>query len=93
MERVAAASTRKMLIVDDERDIAAMLADYFSMEGYETVVANDGSAALARAESGADIVLLDVNMPGMDGFEVCRRLREHLACPIIFLTARVEDVD
>lgn len=93
MERVVAASTRKMLIVDDERDIAAMLADYFSMEGYETVVANDGSAALARAESGADIVLLDVNMPGMDGFEVCRRLREHLACPIIFLTARVEDVD
>lgn len=94
MERATAAtSMRRVLIVDDEQDIAAMLADYFSMEGYETIVAHDGQSALSRAESGADIVLLDVNMPGMDGFEVCRRLREHLSCPIIFLTARVEDVD
>lgn len=45
------------------------------------------------ADRAIDIVLLDVNMPGMDGFELCRRVREHLACPIIFLTARVEDAD
>lgn len=84
-----------MLVVDDEADIANMLAEYFRMEGYEVVTANSGADALAAASQGPapDIMLLDVNMPGMDGFEVCQRVREHLSCPIIFLTARVEDVD
>lgn len=82
-----------ILIVDDERAIASMLADYFSMEGYRTVTATSGEEALDRASGEIDVVLLDVNMPGMDGFEVCRRLREHMACPIIFLTTRIEDVD
>ena len=85
----------RMLVVDDEVDIANMLAEYFRMEGYEVVCANSGTEALAAASTGVapDIMLLDVNMPGMDGFEVCRRVREHLSCPIIFLTARIEDVD
>ena len=85
----------RMLVVDDEVDIANMLAEYFRMEGYDVTCANSGAEALAAASAGAapDIMLLDVNMPGMDGFEVCRRVREHLSCPIIFLTARVEDVD
>lgn len=84
-----------MLVVDDEADIANMLAEYFRMEGYEVVTANSGDGALRAVSQGPapDIMLLDVNMPGMDGFEVCRRVREHLGCPIIFLTARVEDVD
>ena len=59
----------------------------------ETRVASDGPAAIELASQGADVVLLDVNMPGMDGFETVRRLRERLSCPIIFLTARIEDVD
>ena len=84
---------RTILIVDDEAAIAGMLADYFTMEGYRTLTASSGVEALQRASEPVDVVLLDVNMPGMDGFEVCRRLREHLACPIIFLTARIEDVD
>ena len=85
----------RMLVVDDEVDIANMLAEYFRMEGYDVTCANSGTEALAAASAGAapDIMLLDVNMPGMDGFEVCRRVREHLSCPIIFLTARIEDVD
>lgn len=85
----------RMLVVDDEVDIANMLAEYFRMEGYDVTCANSGPEALTAASVGAapDIMLLDVNMPGMDGFEVCRRVREHLSCPIIFLTARVEDVD
>lgn len=88
-------SAMRMLVVDDEVDIANMLAEYFRMEGYDVTCANSGAEALAAASAGAapDIMLLDVNMPGVDGFEVCRRVREHLSCPIIFLTARVEDVD
>lgn len=88
-------SAMRMLVVDDEVDIANMLAEYFRMEGCDVTCANSGAEALAAASAGAapDIMLLDVNMPGMDGFEVCRRVREHLSCPIIFLTARVEDVD
>lgn len=88
-------SAMRMLVVDDEVDIANMLAEYFRMEGYDVTCANSGAEALAAASAGAapDIMLLDVNMPGMDGFEVCRRVREHLSSPIIFLTARVEDVD
>ena len=88
-------STMRMLVVDDEVDIANMLAEYFRMEGYDVTCANSGAEALAAASAGAapDIMLLDVNMPGVDGFEVCRRVREYLSCPIIFLTARVEDVD
>lgn len=88
-------SAMRMLVVDDEVDIANMLAEYFRMEGYDVTCANSGAEALAAASAGAapDIMLLDVNMPGVDGFEVCRRVREYLSCPIIFLTARVEDVD
>lgn len=91
---------RKLLIVDDEPSIVHMLDEFFLMEGYETVCAGSARAALeaVNASLGAagepiDLALLDVNMPGMDGFELCRRIREHLSCPIIFLTARVEDVD
>ena len=72
-----------------------MLAEFFRMEGYEVASVGSGAAALEAVSSGLrpDIILLDVNMPGMDGFEVCRRIRAHLSCPIIFLTARIEDVD
>lgn len=93
MEAADVRERHTILIVDDERAIASMLTDYFSMEGYRTVTATSGEEALDRASGEIDVALLDVNMPGMDGFEVCRRLREHMACPIIFLTARIEDVD
>lgn len=85
----------RMLVVDDEEVIANMLVEFFRMEGYEVASAGSGAAALEAVSSGLrpDIILLDVNMPGMDGFEVCRRIRAHLSCPIIFLTARIEDVD
>lgn len=90
----------RLLIVDDEPDIVAMLAAYFRREGYEAACATGAQDALAivngaLAEGGRaiDLVLLDVNMPGMDGFELCRKIRAHLGCPIIFLTARVEDAD
>lgn len=91
---------QRLLIVDDELSIVQMLEEFFRMEGYETVCAQSAEEALravnrslTEEHAGIDLALLDVNMPGMDGFELCRRIREHLSCPIIFLTARVEDVD
>ena len=82
-----------VLIVDDERDIADMLDSYFRLEGYRTLVAADAAGALAAVRRSPDVVLLDVNLPDADGFSVCREMRGLVACPIIFLTARVEDAD
>ncbi len=82
-----------VLIVDDERDIADMLKGYFELLGYLATVAYDGDAAVQAARREPDVILLDVNMPGKDGFSVCRTIRESVSCPIIFLTARVEDAD
>lgn len=82
-----------VLVVDDERDIANMLCSYFQLAGLETEAAFNGPAAIAAARRDPDIVLLDVNLPGCDGFSVCREIRETVTCPIIFLTARLEDAD
>ena len=83
----------KILIVDDVGDIVRLLESYFSRLGYQTMTAFSGAEALAKASAGPDIILLDVNLPDMDGFEVCRRIREGVSCPILFLTARIEDSD
>ena len=91
--------TKRLLIVDDEPAIVHMLDGYFRMQGFETACAHAAEEALAAVNDAVargrsiDLALLDVNMPGMDGFELCRRLREALSCPIIFLTARIEDTD
>lgn len=82
-----------ILIVDDEADIADMLESYFRLEGYRTLVARDAAGAIEAAGRAPDAILLDVNLPDADGFSVCRTIRELVACPIIFLTARVEDAD
>lgn len=81
----------KILVVDDEQNIVSLLRDYFEMEGYEVWTAKNGVEALEKALQGPDIILLDVNMPGVDGLEVCRAVRDYVTCPILFLTAKVED--
>ncbi len=83
----------KILIVDDEPGIVALLKDYFEINQYTVITACDGVEAMKQVSKNPDIILLDINMPKMDGLEVCKRIREHISCPIIFLTARVEDVD
>lgn len=83
----------KVLIADDEVDITNMLRRFFQSRGYRVFSAASGSEAVALAQRGPDIILLDVNMPGMDGLEVCRRIRDYISCPILFLTARVEEAD
>ena len=82
-----------ILIADDEADITAMLEAFFRSRGYGVLTACDGESALRQAERGPDLILLDIQMPGPDGLEVCRRIRDHLSCPILFLTARIEDAD
>ena len=82
------------LVVDDEPHIAELLRDALGAEGFSVVVAPDGMAALRRARQQApDIVILDVGLPGLDGFEVCRALRKESAAPILFLTARGAEID
>ena len=82
-----------ILIAEDEPDIRAMLGDYLTGEGYDVMEAATGREAVVRAGQGPDLILLDVGLPDMDGLEVCRLLRDHLPCPILFLTARVEEAD
>lgn len=70
-----------------------MLSDFFRGKGYTVLTAANGPEAISKSEKQPDIILLDVNMPGMNGLEVCRRIRDYVSCPIIFLTARIEDTD
>ena len=83
----------KILIVDDEKDIVAMLRRYFESKGFFVLTAANGAEALKQVERQPDIILLDINMPELDGLEVCRRIRDYISCPILFLTARIEDTD
>jgi len=83
----------KILIVDDEPGVVALLKDYFEINNYLVLTAMGGEEAIRQAGREPDIILLDINMPQVDGLEVCRCIREHVSCPIIFLTARVEDMD
>ena len=85
---------KKILVVEDEKAIADILVFNLQREGYDTLVAYDGTEGLRRAlEDTPDLILLDVMLPGMDGFEVCRRVREQNETPIIMLTAREEETD
>lgn len=83
----------KILVVDDERDILEILAEYFRRAGHTVYAADSGAEALRLAGNAPNIILLDINMPDIDGLTVCERIREHIDCPILFLTARVETAD
>ena len=83
----------KILIADDEPDVVSLVQDYFELNGYHVMTAGDGLEAVEQASKKPDIILLDINMPHADGIEVCKRIRDHVSCPIVFLTARIEDSD
>jgi two-component system, OmpR family, alkaline phosphatase synthesis response regulator PhoP len=85
----------RILIVEDEPDIALALAHDLSAEGYDTDVVADGEAAIARGmQPGLDLILLDVMLPRVDGFDVCRRLRRAgVTTPIVMLTARAQEAE
>ncbi|MFN4000632.1 winged helix-turn-helix domain-containing protein [Microcella sp.] len=84
----------RILIVEDEAALSEPLAYLLTREGYETTVAADGIAALTEFDrAGADLVLLDLMLPGLPGTEVCRELRQRSGVPIIMLTAKDSEVD
>ncbi|MDH5373269.1 MAG: response regulator transcription factor [Acidimicrobiia bacterium] len=85
---------RRILIIDDERDLRTMLSSYLAADGFEVLQAEDGEGGLESAlNKKPDLVVLDVGLPGIDGFEVLRRLRSSSAVPVIMLTARTEELD
>lgn len=84
----------RILIVEDEKSLSEPLAFLLGREGYEVEIAEDGIEALAKFEkSGADLILLDLMLPGLNGTEVCRRIRTTSNVPIIMLTAKDDEVD
>jgi len=85
---------RKILVVDDEKTIVDILKFNLKKEGYSVIEAYDGEEAVEKAlKENPDLILLDVMLPKMDGFAVCKKLREKISTPILMLTAREEEVD
>jgi two-component system alkaline phosphatase synthesis response regulator PhoP len=86
--------TKKILVVDDEAQIVKVLKAYLEQVGYQVVTAMDGKAALAIFQrEKPDFMILDLNLPGLDGLEVCRTVRRQSNIPILMLTARAEEAD
>jgi len=84
----------KILVIDDDAGLTQLLREYLSAEGFEVAVCGDGpSGVQAALDGGADLVVLDVMLPRLGGFDVLRRIRERSPVPVVMLTARGEDVD
>ena len=84
----------KILIVEDEESIAELEKDYLELSGFEVEIENNGTDGLERAlKEEYDLLILDLMLPGTDGFEICRRVREIKNTPIIMVSAKKEDID
>ncbi|HIT73009.1 DNA-binding response regulator [Tyzzerella sp. An114] len=85
---------KKILVVDDEKAIANIIKFNLKKEGYDVITAEDGEMGVIKAfTENPDLILLDIMMPKIDGYEACKRIREKMSTPIIMLTARAEEVD
>lgn len=84
---------KTILVADDELGIIQLLKDYFEMQDYHVIKAANGFEVLGKLTQNPDLILLDVNMPMLNGFEVCERIRAHVSGPILFLTAKIEEAD
>lgn len=86
--------THDLLLVEDDANLAAMVADFLVAEGFRVSIEANGTAAAKRISSEPfEAIVLDINLPGMDGFDVCRTVRQDFAGPIIVLTARGDEID
>ena len=84
----------KILIVEDEEAIADLEKDYLELSGFDVEVANEGTLGLEKALSGEyDLFILDLMLPGVDGFEICRKIRDEKNTPIIMVSAKKDDID
>ncbi len=84
----------KILIVEDDEKIAQLEFDYLESNGYEAEILGDGAKVIGALKEGDyDLVLLDLMLPGMDGYDICRRIREEIDIPILMVTARTEPAD
>lgn len=84
----------KILIVEDESEIADLERDYLEINEYEVEIANDGDTGLKKAlEESFDLIILDLMLPGIDGYEICKRIREEKNIPIIMVSAKKDDID
>ena len=87
-------ATIKIMVVDDDSNIGELLRLYLGKEGYEPIIVSDGEEAVARFDKEKpDLILLDIMMPKLDGWQVCRKIRKKSQCPIIMLTAKGELFD
>ena len=86
--------SKKILVVEDEKNIAELERDYLEANGYTVEMEFDGKSGLDKAlGSDYDLVILDVMLPGIDGFEVCRQIRKHKECPVLMVSAKKDDID
>ena len=86
--------SHKILIVDDDQELCELLTEFLQLEGFKVNAVHDGETALTRCQSDVhDVVILDVMLPRIQGFEVLRKLREFSNIPVLMLTARGEDTD
>ena len=83
----------KILIVDDEKMMTELLSDHLRDCGYDTITANCSRQAVEMLPKQPDLIILDINMPDMNGLELCKNIRSHINCPIIFVTARISEQD
>ena len=83
----------RILIVDDEPILTELLSAHLQDHGYTVSAANSSDEALAKLNTKPNLILLDINMPGMDGLELCKVIRNHIVCPVLFLTARITEQD
>ena len=83
-----------ILIIEDEQAIAELEKDYLELADFEVIMENDGRSGLRRAlESESDLIILALMLPGVDGFEICKRIREEKNTPIIMVSAKKDDID
>lgn len=83
----------KILIIDDEKELIMLLHDELKAKGHEVLVAYDGQKGIELAKKQPDLIILDIMMPQINGFEVCRSIRDDVLCPIIFLSAKQSETD
>lgn len=83
----------KILIIDDEKAMVSLLKSRLELKGHEVLCAYNGRAGIELAKEQPDLIVLDIMMPEIDGFEVCREIRNDVVCPILFLSARQSETD